>query len=379
MNDTAAPLLKTPLHALHLSLGAKMVPFAGYDMPVQYAMGVLREHLHTREQAGLFDVSHMGQAMLSAAPGVDIAAALETLVPGDIAALKPGQMRYTQLLNAQGGILDDFMVTRPFNPGHEHQLFMVVNAGCKEKDFAHIAAALNGKASLQRFEDRALIALQGPQAATVIARHIPEAATLKFMHGRPITAGGIQFFVHRCGYTGEDGFEISIPGANAQEFTQRLLAEPEVAPIGIGARDTLRLEAGLCLYGHEIDETTSPIEANLAWSISKRRREQGGFSGAPIIQAQLRDGPKRRLVGLRPDGRASARDGTEITGADGKIIGRITSGSFSPTLNHPIAIGYVDTPHSTIGGTVNLLVRGKPLPAHVAKLPFVEKRFHRND
>lgn len=378
MNENAeAALRHTPLHTLHLALGARMVPFAGYAMPVNYPAGILKEHLHTREKAGLFDVSHMGQALLTARPGVDIAAAFETLVPGAIADLKPGQMRYTCLLNAQGGILDDLMVTRPVRPEHQHQLFLVVNAGRKAEDFAHIETALADRAILTRMEDRALLALQGPAAASVLARHVPEIGGLAFMHGRRFRVGNADLIISRCGYTGEDGFEISVPGPSAQEWAGRLLKEPEVAPIGLGARDSLRLEAGLCLYGHDIDETTTPVEANLLWSISKRRREAGGFPGAAIIQAQIKNGPPRLRIGIRPEGRAPAREGTKILDPDNNEIGHVTSGTFSPTLNAPIAMGYVTVSHSTDGAPVCLLVRGKPLAAHISPMPFIPKRFHR--
>lgn len=376
-DSSDAPLRNTPLHALHLALGAKMVAFAGYAMPVNYPAGILKEHLHTRNQAGLFDVSHMGQAMLTAAPGIDIAAAFETLVPGAIAELKPGQMRYTTLLNSRGGILDDLMVTRPVRPEHQHQLFLVVNAGRKAEDFAHIETALAGKATLKRLDDRALLALQGPAAATVLARHVPEAAALGFMYGRRFRIGDVELIIHRCGYTGEDGFEISVPADAAEAWAQRMLNEAEVAPIGLGARDSLRLEAGLCLYGHDIDESTTPVEANLLWSIAKRRREGGGFPGAAILQAQIKDGPKRLRVGIRPEGRAPAREGTEIRDPDGNTIGHVTSGTFSPTLNTPIAMGYVNASHAADGTPVNLLVRGKALAAHIAPMPFIPKRFHR--
>ncbi|MCK9993045.1 MAG: aminomethyltransferase [Alphaproteobacteria bacterium] len=374
---TDAVLRKTPLYALHVALGAKMVPFANYSMPVNYPAGILKEHLHTREKAGLFDVSHMGQAMLTALPGIDIAAAFEALVPGAISELKPGQMRYTTLLNAQGGILDDLMVTRPVRPEHQHQLFLVVNAGRKQEDFAHIEAALDGKATLARMEDRALLALQGPTAAKVLARLVPEVVELSFMHGRRFRAGTDELIISRCGYTGEDGFEISVPANAAESWAQRLLAEPEAAPIGLGARDSLRLEAGLCLYGHDIDETTTPVEANLLWSISKRRREAGGFPGSTIIQAQIKDGPKRLRVGIRPEGRAPAREGTIILDANNAEIGHVTSGTFSPTLNAPIAMGYVAASHAADGSPINLMVRGKPLAAHVVPMPFIPKRFHR--
>ena len=374
---SSAELHKTPLHGLHLKLGAKMTAFAGYDMPVHYPAGILKEHLHTRAQAGLFDVSHMGQAVLHARPGVDIAAAFESLAPGDIAGLSPGQMRYTQLLNDRGGILDDLMVTRHWAADIPNALFLVVNAGRKRQDFAHIEKALSGKAVLERLPDRALIALQGPQAADVLARHIPQSAALKFMHGGSFEIDGQKLIIHRCGYTGEDGFEISLPSAAAQDWALRLLAEPEVEPVGLGARDSLRLEAGLCLYGHDIDETTTPIEANLLWSIGKRRREGGGFPGAAIIQEQIRRGPERLLVGVKPDGRAPAREGTEIQDQSGNTIGQITSGGFSPSLNAPIAMGYVATAFTAPGAPLQLLVRGRPLPAHTVTLPFIRKRFHK--
>lgn len=374
---SSAELYKTPLHGLHLKLGAKMTAFAGYDMPVNYPAGILKEHLHTRAQAGLFDVSHMGQAVLHARPGVDIAAAFETLAPGDIAGLSPGQMRYTQLLNERGGILDDLMVTRHWAEEKQNALFLVVNAGRKRQDFAHIEQALADKAILEPLPDRALIALQGPRAAAVLARHLPQGVTLKFMQGGGFQVEGHELIIHRCGYTGEDGFEISIPAAAAQDWAERLLAEPEVEPVGLGARDSLRLEAGLCLYGHDIDETTTPVEANLLWSIGKRRREAGGFPGAAIIQEQIRRGPERLLAGVKPDGRAPAREGTEIQDQAGKVIGQITSGGFSPTLNAPIAMGYVSSSFAAPGTPLQLLVRGRPLPAHTAALPFIPKRFHK--
>ncbi|HUN51989.1 MAG TPA: glycine cleavage system aminomethyltransferase GcvT [Candidatus Sulfotelmatobacter sp.] len=368
-----APLKQTPLYRLHVELGAKMVPFAGYAMPVQYPAGILAEHNHTRAACGLFDVSHMGQAFLAA--DADAAAALEQLVPGDLKALAPGQMRYTQLLNEQGGILDDLMVTRPLDAPDGRRLFLVVNAACKEADFTHIAGRLGGQARLVRADDRALLALQGPQAAAVLARLAPAAAAIKFMHAAPLGLAGEACFVSRSGYTGEDGFEISVPAARAEFLARRLFAEPEVRPIGLGARDSLRLEAGLCLYGHDIDETTTPIEAGLAWSISKRRRGEGGFPGAAVIQRQLADGVRRRLVGLKPDGRAPAREHSEITDAAGGRIGEVTSGGFGPTVGGPIAMGYVATAHAAAGSAVQLVVRGKPLPAKVVALPFTPKRY----
>ncbi len=366
MNDT---LQTTNLHQLHVSLGAKMVPFAGYDMPVQYPDGILTEHRHTRSQAGLFDVGHMGQAILR---GDDVAAALETLVPGDIAGLEPGQMRYTQFTNEAGGILDDLMVT---NRG-DH-FFLVVNAGCKEDDFAHIQEHIGERAELEILADRGLIALQGPEAATVLSRHAPGVEAMPFMTMQDIEIGGTNCPVSRSGYTGEDGYEISVPGEKAVELAELLLNEAEVEPIGLGARDTLRLEAGLCLYGHDIDETTSPIEAGLLWSIGKRRREEGGFLGAERIIAEIANKPSRRRVGILPDGRAPAREGTEITDQAGNNIGVVTSGGFGPTVDGPIAMGYVTRENAAVETTLQLTVRGKSLNSKVIKLPFVAQNYYR--
>ncbi|MHB1208061.1 MAG: glycine cleavage system aminomethyltransferase GcvT, partial [Rhodospirillaceae bacterium] len=308
------PLKSTPLHALHVSLGAKMVPFAGYDMPVQYPLGVLKEHLHTRTSAGLFDVSHMGQATLT---GPNVAAALETLVPGDIIGLAPGQVRYTLLLNDQGGIIDDLMVTRA---DAADTLYLVVNAACKDGDFAHIAAKLAGLATLTRHEDAALLALQGPTAAAVLAKFIPAAAGMEFMTSRVEKFDGVTVRLFRSGYTGEDGYEISVPASAAEKVAKALLAAPGVQPIGLGARDSLRLEAGLCLYGSDIDTTTTPVEAALSWVIGKRRRAQGGFPGAARIQKELKEGAARKRVGIKPLGRAPARAHTEIQDAHGSKI-----------------------------------------------------------
>lgn len=372
-------LLVTPLNALHLELGARMVPFAGYDMPVQYKPGILKEHLHTRAAAGLFDVSHMGQAVLR---GDAPAAAFERLVPGDIAGLEPGRMRYSLLLNDDGGILDDLMATRP-DPGFvaggtpDDALFLVVNAACKGADFDHIAGALSGVAELERLEDRALLALQGPQAASVLTRHAPEAGNLVFMQGASMKIAGVPVFVTRSGYTGEDGFEISIPAEAAEDFARALLAEPEVEAIGLGARDSLRLEAGLCLYGHDIDTTTTPIEAALAWTVSKSRREKADFPGAAVIMRQLSDGAPRRRVGLLPDGRAPVREGASITDGAGSAIGQVTSGGFAPSLERPVAMGYVAAAHAGPGSTVALDLRGRSVGAEVAKMPFVAPGYHR--
>jgi aminomethyltransferase len=360
-------LQRTPLYALHVELGAKMVPFAGYDMPVQYPPGILKEHLHTRAQAGLFDVSHMGQVRIE---GADAARRLEALVPGDLQALNPGRMRYTQFTDERAGILDDLMVTR-----FADHLFLVVNAACKKADIAHLRKHLGG--AVKPLDDRALIALQGPAAAAILVRHAPEAAALAFMAGAYLKVAGLPCFVTRSGYTGEDGFEISCPAAEGETLARKLLAEPGAMAVGLGARDSLRLEAGLCLYGHDIDATTTPVEAALTWSISKRRRAEGGFPGAAVVQQQLRDGPKRLRVGIRPEGRAPAREGTELTDASGAAVGKITSGGFGPSVNAPVAMGYVAAAHAREGTRVQAVVRGKPLPARVAALPFAPHRYHR--
>ena len=368
-DPTPTPLKATPLDAWHRAFGARMVPFAGYAMPVQY-QGVLAEHLHCRVQAALFDVSHMGQATLS---GADAAAALERLVPGDMLGLKPGRQRYTLLTNEAGGILDDLMVA---NLGGE-KLFLVVNASRKEIDFTHIAANLPSSVQLLPHDDRALLALQGPAAAAVIGRIGAEAADLPFMGVATVTLAGSPCLVSRSGYTGEDGFEISVPADNVLAVAQRLLDEPEVVPAGLGARDSLRLEAGLCLYGNDIDELTSPIEADLAWVIGKRRRATWDFPGAAVIRDQLENGTTRRRVGIRPDGRAPARALTEIVAGDGTEAGTITSGGFSPTLSAPIAMGYVRKDLAALGTALHLMVRGKPLPARVVPMPFVPHRYVR--
>jgi aminomethyltransferase len=365
-------LKTTPLAALHESLGAKMVPFAGYAMPVQYPLGVLGEHKHTRAKAGLFDVSHMGQVRID---GAGAAETLETLVPGDIAGLAPGRMRYTQFTNAEGGILDDLMVTNAVDPAGGDHLFVVVNAACKDQDTALLRAAFGD--ALTPLDDRALIALQGPGAEAALAKLAPEAASLSFMSGATMAVDGIACFVTRSGYTGEDGFEISIPADRAEAIAKRLLADPEVEPIGLGARDSLRLEAGLCLYGHDIDTTTSPVEAALTWSIGKRRRAEGRFPGADRVQREIANGPARRRVGLKPDGRAPAREGTEIVDTAGTPIGTVTSGGFGPSVGGPVAMGYVATAFAEVGTPVALMVRGKPLPATVAKLPFVTPGYKR--
>jgi aminomethyltransferase len=360
---SSSDLRQTPLHALHLELGARMVPFAGYDMPVQYPMGILAEHLHTRTAAGFFDVSHMGQALLE---GPEAAKRFESLAPTDVATHPIDRIRYTQLLNDSGGILDDLMVTRrPSRRGGEDSLFLVVNAACKASDFAHIRRRLP-ELRLTEFEDRALIALQGPRAAFVLSQRWPKLASTPFMS--LVEEDG--FLISRSGYTGEDGYEISAPAAEAEAFVRDLLKNEEVKPIGLGARDSLRLEAGLCLYGHDIDETTSPVEAGLLWSIPKRRRTEGRFPGAERVLAEIAKGPSRRRVGLRPEGKAPAREGAEIVDASGEILGRVTSGGFGPSVGAPIAMGYVQAAAASAGAPVDLAVRGKKLPARVAPMPF---------
>jgi aminomethyltransferase len=371
-----SPLQSTPLVDEHRALGARMVPFAGYLMPVQYADGILAEHVWTRTHAGLFDVSHMGQAMIAGPDHATTAAAVEALVPGDIAGLAPGRIRYTQLLTPEGGIVDDLMVTRLADPAEDGRLFAVVNASRKDGDFALIAAGLPAGVTLTPMPERALLALQGPEAAAVMRRLSPTADDFAFMAGGPATVAGFACHVSRSGYTGEDGFEISVANGDAVALWQALLADPAVKPIGLGARDSLRLEAGLCLYGHDIDETTSPVEAALVWSIGKRRREQGGFPGDARIRRELAEGPSRKRVGLKPEGRAPAREGTEVQ-ADGRTIGVVTSGGFGPTIGGPVAMGFVETAFAAPGTKVTLIVRGKPLPAEVVTLPFVPARYKR--
>ena len=363
-------LKQTALDALHRELGAKMVPFAGYAMPVQYPDGIIAEHLHTRENACLFDVSHMGQARLN---GAEAAAALETLVPGDIKNLGQGRTRYTVLTNDEGGIIDDLMVT---NRGD--RLFLVVNAACKEGDLAHIEDRIGDRTELEILDDRALVAFQGPKAASQLSHFHAEAETMPFMSMAEMEIGGISCFVTRSGYTGEDGFEISAPAGNAEELVRLLLDRPEVLPAGLGARDTLRLEAGLCLYGSDIDAGTTPIEAGLSWVVNKRRREEGGFPGAEIILGQLENGTPRKRVGIRPDGKAPARAHTLIEDSEGNTIGEITSGGYDPGVEGPIAMGYIKSEFADQGTAVNLRVRGKAIPAKVTALPFVEHRYFKS-
>lgn len=358
-----------PLADLHKRHGAKMVPFAGYEMPVQYTAGIIEEHNHTRTKAGLFDVSHMGQAWLI---GDNAAAALERLIPGDVQALGLGQGRYSMLTNDAGGIVDDLIVTR-----WDGKLFIVVNAGRKDIDLPMIADAVGSDAALEIVEDRALLALQGPAAAAVMAPLAPETAAMTFMSALEIDVTGIPCHVTRSGYTGEDGFEISVPVDKAEELAETLLAHDDVLPIGLGARDTLRLEAGLCLYGHDIDETTSPIEAGLNWTISKRRREAADFPGAARILDEIANGPSRKRVGIQPAGRAPAREGTLVHVPDGDAVGVITSGGFGPSVGGLVAMGYVPSDMATPGTPLALAVRKNMIEASVTKLPFQPHRYHK--
>lgn len=382
MADT---LKTTALHDLHVDLGAKMVPFAGYSMPVQYPMGVLKEHLHTRAGAGLFDVGHMGQCFITAEDGTfeTGAKALEVLVPASITDLQPGQQRYTQLLNDDGGILDDLMVSRIDMAGHDHMLYLVVNAGCKTADYAHLEAHLpDGVTLAVKDEVLSLVALQGPKAVEIIAGLNPDVAKLIFMtHGEfelQLDDGPIYAHISRSGYTGEDGVEISAKHDDMKRLVGQLLTHPDVKPVGLGARDSLRMEAGLCLYGNDIDTSTSPIEAGLIWSVQKHRRTGEGYKGAQRVAGDLKV-KTRRLVGLKPEGRAPARAHTEIHDVDGNKIGEVTSGGFGPSVGGPIAMGYVDVPHNKGGTTVNLMIRGKANPAAVVKLPFVPNNYFRGE
>jgi len=378
--EDQAYLKRTPLHALHASLGGKMVPFAGYDMPVQYAPGVLREHLHTRTAAGLFDVSHMGQIALRPKSGrvEDAALALERLVPQDIVAIAQGRQRYAQFTGENGGILDDLMVA---NFG-DH-LFLVVNAACKADDEAHLRKHLSDVCEIEPLAGRALIALQGPKAEAVLAKFCAEACSMRFMDSGPHSVDGIECFVSRSGYTGEDGFEISVPADQAERLAKALLTESAVLPIGLGARDSLRLEAGLCLYGHDIDTTTTPVEGALEWSVQKSRRNggarAGGFLGAETILKQFDKGATRRRVGLKPEGRAPVREGAALfaDNSAAEPIGKVTSGGFGPSLNAPIAMGYLPSSHAANGLTVFAEVRGQRLPMQVAPTPFVPNTYKR--
>ncbi|GLS15952.1 glycine cleavage system aminomethyltransferase GcvT [Hydrogenophaga electricum] len=372
---TDPTLLQTPLHALHLELGARMVPFAGYAMPVQYPEGLMAEHHHTRRAAGLFDVSHMGQLLLS---GPDAAAAFESLMPVDVIGLGVNKQRYGLLLNDSGGIIDDLMFV---NRGTD--LFVIVNGACKHGDLAHIRACIGSLCHIDAQFDRALLALQGPAAVTALQRLLPGVEKLVFMTGMAATWNGADLYVTRSGYTGEDGFEISLPAASADAFSRALLAQPEVKPVGLGARNSLRLEAGLCLHGNDIDTTTTPVEAALNWAMQKIRRtggeRAGGFPGADVVLAQL-DGSRaltRKRVGLIALERVPVREHVELQSLDGQKIGEVTSGLLGPSADKPVAMGYVSPEHAEIGTRLHAIVRGKAVPMEVAPMPFVANRYHR--
>ncbi len=379
-------LKTTPLHAVHIEAGARLTPFGGYDMPVQYRDGILKEHLWTRDHAGLFDVSHMGPAFLtltkkSGDPDADhraVAALAEKIVCGDIAGLKPGQLRYTLLLNETGGMVDDLMIGRPLRPEYAGMLYIIVNAGTKDGDFARFQAAAGDAANLTRADDRALIALQGPEAAAVLAKILPEAADLGFMSFRRFEYEGHGLVASRSGYTGEDGFEILVPAPIAEAFWNRLVADERVRPIGLGARDSLRLEAGLPLYGHDADETVSPIEAGLGFAVSKRRLKAGDFPGAERIARERAGELGRVRVGLKVLQGAPAREGAEIVDGAGAVVGRVTSGGFAPSLGAPIAMGFVPPALSAPSTPLGVLVRGKTQAAEVTAMPFVPHRYVRN-
>ena len=376
-----APLLKTPLHDLHVRLGARMVPFAGYSMPVQYPAGLMAEHRHCRDSAALFDVSHMGQLRLV---GADAAAALETLVPMDVIDLAAGRQRYAFFTNVSGGLLDDLMIGHPTAAAKAAgfgDLFLVVNAGCKDADLLHLATNIGHRCQVVGMPERALLALQGPLAAQALSRLNPGVAALTFMTGDVFTLAGVPCFVTRSGYTGEDGFEISVPEAFAVTLAEMLLAQPEVRPAGLGARDTLRLEAGMCLYGHDIDQTTSPIEAGLAWAIQKVRRpggaREGGYPGADVIAAHLAGGAPSKRVGLVGLERVPVREGTPIVDAHGHKLGTVCSGTLAPTVNQPIAMAYLPLNHALPQHEVYAEVRGRRLPMRVSPMPFNPHRYHR--
>lgn len=371
--DTGSSLRHTPLHDLHLELGAKIVEFAGYAMPVNYPHGILHEHRHCRSKAALFDVSHMGQIRLV---GDDAARALESLVPVDVVDLPPGKQRYGYFTNASGGLRDDLMITR-----RESDLLLVVNAACKDADLLHLVTHIGHRCHVQALPERALLALQGPQAATALARLHPGVAQLRFMSGAQFTLNGSDCYVTRSGYTGEDGFEISVPADAAEALARALLAQPEVEPAGLGARDTLRLEAGLCLYGHDIHATTTPVEAGLAWAIQKVRRpggaRAGGYPGASVIEAQLATGASNKRVGLVGLERVPVREGAELVDAHGRRLGHVTSGTIGPTVEQPIAMAYLAANHAAPVHEVYAVVRGKRLPMRVAPLPFAPHRYAR--
>ena len=373
MSNDKEPLLKTALYDLHVSLGAKMVPFAGYAMPVSYPMGIVKEHQHTRSGAGLFDVSHMGQVRLS---GENAAVAMEKLVPVDIVELGEMKQRYALFTNEQGGVMDDLMVT---NAG-DH-LFVVVNAGCKDQDIQHMQLNIGQDCEIEVLEDRALLALQGPEAGAVMARLAKESKKMTFMTAAELEVDGINCFVTRSGYSGEDGFEISVLNKDAERLARTLLAQVEVEAIGLGARDSLRLEAGLCLYGHDLDTQTTPVESSLLWALTKSRRADGerpgGYPGADIIMSQIANGVTRKRVGLKPEGRMPVRENAVVVDDNDNEIGIVTSGGFGPSISEPVAMGYVKMAYAAIGTQLFALVRDKKVPVTVAKLPFVPQRYYR--
>lgn len=366
-------LLRTPLYDLHRELGARMVPFAGYAMPVQYPKGVIKEHQHCRARAGLFDVSHMGQVKLS---GPDAGAALESLLPIDVIDLPVGQQRYALFTNERGGVMDDLMVTRL--DGH---YIAVVNAACKAQDIAHLRDRIGARCAIEVLDDHALLALQGPQAAAVLARLSPEVAQLSFMQARSVVLNGSRCLVSRSGYTGEDGFEIAVPADRAEGLARALLANDAVAAIGLGARDSLRLEAGLCLYGHELTQDVSPVEANLKWALSKVRRaggaRAGGYPGAAVVDRHFAEGVTRKLMGIQPAGKVPVRAGSELVDAEGNAVGVVTSGGFGATVGAPVAMGYVATAQAKVGDQCFAVVRGRRLPVTVVKPPFVPHNYYR--
>lgn len=369
-----AELLRTPLHGLHLELGARMVPFAGYDMPVQYPLGVLKEHLHTRESAGLFDVSHMGQLLIE---GEGAEAALETLIPVDLKGLPVNKQSYGLLCNTAGGILDDLIITR----WGEDKFFVVINAACVNSDIPHIQAHLPANVSLNYMQGRGLLALQGPAAVAALAELAPDCRQLTFMTGAHMSVAGVMCYVTRSGYTGEDGFEISVPAESTEAIARKLLADDRVEAIGLGARDSLRLESGLCLYGHDLDTSTTPVEAGLWWSISPARREDGlragGFLGSDAIFAQRAAGVSRRRVGLQINGKAPVREGADIVNNSDEKVGVVTSGGFGPSVSAPVAMGYVAADAASLGTSLFALVRNKKIPVTVCKMPFVTQNYFR--
>ena len=373
VTDPKTDLKATPLKDLHLELEARMVPFAGYEMPVQYPEGIKTEHLHTREHAGLFDVSHMGQVVIT---GEGVAQALESLVPVELESLGTNKQTYALFTNDQGGILDDLMIVR----WAEDCFFLVVNAACKEQDLDHLKKHLPDF-EIEYLEGRGLLAIQGPAAVNVMAQLAPEVRELVFMTGARATLAGIDCYITRSGYTGEDGFEISVPAESAELLARKLLSFDQVHAVGLGARDSLRLEAGLCLYGHDLDTETTPIQGSLLWSISKSRRadgeKAGGFPGADIIFKEQANGAARKRVGLKIEGKAPVREGAELVNAEGIQVGVVTSGGFGPSMDAPVAMGYVATEYAAIGTELNAMVRGKPRPVTVEKMPFVPQRYYR--